>query len=658
MKTFYFSNCMAAFEGGGVRGAAYAGAYEAAIEAGVCFSRVAGSSAGSVVAAFVAAGASPASIKRRMLETEFAAFKAPARVEAAPFKKSGLPKFAGFARMFSGKWMNAIEAGGMFSTSALHAWVENNLRGVFAEQGRPVPDRPIHFKDLPLPLHIVAADVSQKEPKVWSRETTPDESVALAVQASCAIPVYFQPVTSGTSVLVDGGAVSNLPTHVFPANRGHPGRFSDKTLAFRLRSATSPRASQFEDARAYALGMADTMVTSATHIQQSLQDGVYSVEIETGDILATDFDRMTREVQENLYDNGFQAMRTFVAREREFVGRHRVASQFDGFDERLLGYVHCFIEARSTIWISDSSTYWLWFIFPALASAIRRGVKVRMVAGPVSLNAREEERRRNLLRAMGCDVQERSISFTGILVDFPSDAATAVVSSERGAVGNDFHYDAEKIKIYTSDDDLPVINSLGVSFVEQFDETRSALPEAAAISIEPMCSDELFAALKTVRHYEQARFDIQELALDTSLRVCQTRVKEFKLLQVAKLVEELSSTGLELFAPCRYRLPDRSTSIITPPVVEITPQGPVMIEGHTRAFYAARQGRSHLKVVMVDRVRAALPVEPRPFHDLTIAQETIEVSTNMPGFQKALMRNIEEALHAESVRLLCKGTPP
>lgn len=645
MKTFYFSNCMAAFEGGGVRGAAYAGAYCAAVDAGIRFSRVAGSSAGAIVAALVAAGASPSSIRRRLLETDFTALTAPAQAGAAPFKKSGLPKVAVLARLIGNSWISKIEAGGLYSSAALYLWIEKSLEEVFAEQGKPVPSRPIRFGDLALPLHIVATDVSQKRPKVWSREATPDESVALAVQASCAIPVFFQPVTSGSSVLVDGGAVSNLPTHVFPANKGHPGRFSDRTLAFRLRNSTPSQLSQFEDAKSYALGLADTLVASATYIQQSLQDFVYQIEIDTGDIAATDFNRMPREVRETLYDNGVAAVQRFVANEREVVGRHRVASRFEGFDERLLEYVDCFNQARSTIWISDSSTYWLWFIFPALASAMRRGVKVRMAAGPPgATQVAVEERRRNLLRAMGCHVQEHPIGFTGILVDYPGDAATAVISSERGMVGEDFGYRTETVKIYTSDDDLPVINSLGANFVEEAGQTRSFSPVAAFV-IEPMPTEELFRALASVRYYEQARFDISELALDSTLRVSQTSVKPFKLLQVAKLMAELSSTGLELFAPCRYRLPDGSTSIITPPVVEMTQQGPVMIDGHTRAFYAAQQGRTHLKVILVDRVEAALPVEPRPFFDLRIAHETIEASTNMPGRARWLIRDIEPTLH-------------
>ena len=64
--------------------------------------------------------------------------------------------------------MSAIEAGGVYNTSAVKQWIENNLREVLVEQGKPVPDRPIRFRDLALPLHVVATDVSQREPKVWS----------------------------------------------------------------------------------------------------------------------------------------------------------------------------------------------------------------------------------------------------------------------------------------------------------------------------------------------------------------------------------------------------------------------------------------------------------------------------------------------------------
>ncbi|MBL8315062.1 MAG: patatin-like phospholipase family protein [Rubrivivax sp.] len=59
MATSYFAHCWGVFEGGGVRAAAHAGAFAAAKSAGVTFGRVAGTSGGSIVAALVAAGATP-----------------------------------------------------------------------------------------------------------------------------------------------------------------------------------------------------------------------------------------------------------------------------------------------------------------------------------------------------------------------------------------------------------------------------------------------------------------------------------------------------------------------------------------------------------------------------------------------------------------------
>ena len=269
-----------------------------------------------------------------------------------------------------------------------------------------------------------------------------------------------------------------------------------------------------------------------------------------------------------------------------------------------------------------------------------------MSAGPATQKqAAVEIKRRTLLRSMGCDVKECPIGFTGILVDYPGDTATAVISSESGVVGEDFKYDTEIVRIYTIDDDLPVINSLGANLAEQIN-AETPLSPTTQFAIQPMPHNELFAALATVRHYERARFEICDLPLDTSLRVSQTRVKEFKLLQVSTLVEELTAAGIELFTPCRYLLPDGSTSIITPPVAEMTSQGPILIEGHTRAFYASQQGRRQLKAVLASQVQAALPVEPQPFLDLRISHETIKASDNMPG-----PRSLVDAQHR-------RGTAP
>ena len=448
-------------------------------------------------------------------------------------------------------------------------------------------------------------------------------------------------------MLIDGGAVSNLPTFAFPDSKGYAGRFSEKTLAFSLKAMGEPQLNQFENVLDYARGVADTLVASSTSIQRSLQNGIFSIEIDTEGVGATDFLNMTQEIRQSLFDNGYAAMEKFIVDEREIAGRHRSKKKFIGFDERLHAYVHTFTEAQSNIWISDTSTYWLWFIFPALASALQRGVQVCMQAptpnDSKSLKA-DEKKRRSLLKSMGCFVSEGSISFTGVLADYPSEHAIAVISSERGSVGTDFDYDTETVHIYTSESDLPVINSIGTALPNKFDKLGSTNSNTH-FKIEGMPEEELFEALKKVHQYANSRFEIKDLALDASLRVSQAEVKEFKLLQVARLIEELKKAGIQLFDPCRYLLPDGSKSIITPPVAEMTSQGPVLIEGHTRAFHERQRGKSHLKAIIAHDVEAALPVKPCPFGDLRLSNGTKKATDIMQNYDKKLLRQIEKTLH-------------
>ena len=49
-KTEFFHSCLGVFQGGGCRAAALVGAYEEAVNRGVHFTEVAGTSAGSIIA--------------------------------------------------------------------------------------------------------------------------------------------------------------------------------------------------------------------------------------------------------------------------------------------------------------------------------------------------------------------------------------------------------------------------------------------------------------------------------------------------------------------------------------------------------------------------------------------------------------------------------
>lgn len=58
-------------EGGGVKGIGLVGAYTALEEAGYSFHRIAGTSAGAIVGALIAAGMSPVELKNVMREIDY-----------------------------------------------------------------------------------------------------------------------------------------------------------------------------------------------------------------------------------------------------------------------------------------------------------------------------------------------------------------------------------------------------------------------------------------------------------------------------------------------------------------------------------------------------------------------------------------------------------
>src|SRR6202163_3695261 len=63
------------------------------------------------------------------------------------------------------------------------------------------------FEDLRLPMAVVATDLANGEPVVFTQGNLVD-----AIRASCAFPGLFEPVQIGTRYLADGGLVAPVPT--------------------------------------------------------------------------------------------------------------------------------------------------------------------------------------------------------------------------------------------------------------------------------------------------------------------------------------------------------------------------------------------------------------------------------------------------------------
>ena len=191
----------AVFMGGGARGVVYAGAIRSVLRNGFFFRSAAGSSAGAIMAAFVAARLNPE-------QFEIAASQALTHATIRPF--------AGSCR---------ISSKALYSVRRLGSYIEKLLRqqmewltGAPRNNNTAVTFREL-FEASNVELNVVAMDLATKQPVVFNHVTSPYCQVTDAVLASCAIPTGMRSrrlavLETGTTPrihrLVDGGAWANF----------------------------------------------------------------------------------------------------------------------------------------------------------------------------------------------------------------------------------------------------------------------------------------------------------------------------------------------------------------------------------------------------------------------------------------------------------------
>jgi NTE family protein len=208
-------------EGGGVKGLGLVGAVRRLMRAGYAFPRVAGTSAGAIVAAFLAAGAKEAQFGEIM-----------ERLEYPKVSDRGPPKIP-----LLSEGISLLRDRGAYEGDYVHDFVRRELSelGVTTFRDLRVKDADA---DRNLESHhryrlvVMVTDVTHgrmlRLPWDYRRlNLKPDEQlVADAVRASISIPLYFEPVTlrdgetGEETTLVDGGILSNFPIEIFDRTDG------------------------------------------------------------------------------------------------------------------------------------------------------------------------------------------------------------------------------------------------------------------------------------------------------------------------------------------------------------------------------------------------------------------------------------------------------
>jgi NTE family protein len=199
-------------EGGGVKGIALVGALHELERAGYQFERIAGTSAGSVAGALVAAGYSTGELRKIMFDVDYRKFRDTSALDRVPL---------------IGKGLSLLFEQGVYEGDYLQEWLDEQLRkrGVttFADLEIDDPDGTLEA-DQRFSLVVMVTDLTlgQQVRLPWDYRRLygldpRKRPVVEAVRASMSIPFFFEPVTLTNprtklrSTLVDGGVLSNYP---------------------------------------------------------------------------------------------------------------------------------------------------------------------------------------------------------------------------------------------------------------------------------------------------------------------------------------------------------------------------------------------------------------------------------------------------------------
>lgn len=205
--------CNGVLEGGGVKGIAHVGAVYALEQAGYRFERVAGSSAGAIVAALIAADYHGEEMAQLMKSLDYMKFKQTDMLDR-------LGK--------TGKLLSILFHYGIYSAAYLEQWLNDLLMKKHIACFRDVKTADGSYR-----LQVTTVDLTTQELLVmpWDlRKFHIDIDsfpIAKAVRMSMSIPIFYEPyvlkdLNGVPHYLVDGGLLSNYPINLLDDGKKAP----------------------------------------------------------------------------------------------------------------------------------------------------------------------------------------------------------------------------------------------------------------------------------------------------------------------------------------------------------------------------------------------------------------------------------------------------
>jgi len=298
-------------EGGGVKGISLVGAISVLEEHGYVFHRVAGTSAGAIVASLVSAGMNATQLQQVMRTIDYNRFQDPNALDH-------LGKV--------GEVLSVLFHKGIYRGDYLKDWLTEQLAGCGPNGVRT-------FKDLAAidpggdltpetayKLVVMTSNVSDncltRLPWEYDRlgVQRDDQLVADAVRMSMSIPFFYEPVEFQGRWFVDGGMLSNFPIDTFDRTDDKAPRWP--TLGVKLSAKPDANLRRTTDISG-PLGLAKAMIATMTnfHDQMHLDDPSVmdrTIFVDCGQVRATDFN-LTDADKKMLYANGRAAAEKFIS---------------------------------------------------------------------------------------------------------------------------------------------------------------------------------------------------------------------------------------------------------------------------------------------------------------------------------------------------------
>ncbi len=315
-------------EGGGVKGIGLAGAVLALDQAGYRFQRVAGTSAGAIAAAIIAAlnktGKPLSKLQDYLQEVQFKQFMAKSHLRAA---LGGL-----------GDAQQLMLHMGLYDGDYLIDWLGGVLSDIgvthFADLRLDDPDADATWTDRQrYSLVVHTSDVTRGKlvRLPWDYVNygldADHQRIVDAVRASMSIPFFFTPVhvratavtappadvtcDAGLVTWVDGGLLDNFPVDVFKRGDGAKARWPTIGIMLSARQTSIGSGHASGTVAAEAIACLQTVLDNAGRYYVPPNKASRTIFIDNAGIKATDFG-ITPEQQQTLFENGQNAARAWL----------------------------------------------------------------------------------------------------------------------------------------------------------------------------------------------------------------------------------------------------------------------------------------------------------------------------------------------------------